>query len=77
MMSPTTSSEFERMWLCGSSVCTTTFGSRGSETSTRGEILRRAFVREPDDAPAVLGDLDRHALAHAAEAVAARDARGA
>jgi hypothetical protein len=35
----------------------------------RGEILRRALVREPDDAPPVLGDLDRHALAHAAEAV--------
>ena len=34
----------------------------------RGEILRRALVREPDDAPSILGDLDRHALAHAAEA---------
>ena len=34
MMSPTTSSEFERMWLCGRSVCVTTFGLRGSETST-------------------------------------------
>ena len=34
-----------------------------------GEVLRRALVREPEDAPAVLGDLDRHALAHAAEAV--------
>ena len=34
MMSPDTSSEFERMWACGRSVCTTTFGLRGSETST-------------------------------------------
>ena len=34
-----------------------------------GEILRRAFVREPDDAPAVRRDLHRHAFAHAAEAV--------
>src|SRR5205085_10590490 len=34
-----------------------------------GEILRRALVRKPDDAPAVFGDLDRHALAHAAEAL--------
>ena len=34
----------------------------------RGEILRRAFMRQPDDAPPVLGDLDRHAFAHAAEA---------
>ena len=33
-----------------------------------GEILRRALMRKPDDAPAVLGDLDRHALAHAAKA---------
>ena len=28
------SSEFERIWACGRSVCTTTFGLRGSETST-------------------------------------------
>ncbi len=34
-----------------------------------GEILRRAFMRQPQDAPAILGDLDRHALAHAAEAI--------
>src|SRR5882672_2862237 len=34
MMSPVSSSEFERMWLCGRSVCTITFGLRGSETST-------------------------------------------
>ena len=34
----------------------------------RGKIFRRAFVRQPDDAPPVLGDLDRHPLAHAAEA---------
>ena len=33
-----------------------------------GEILRRALMREPDDAAAILRDLDRHALAHAAEA---------
>src|SRR5207244_2259631 len=32
-----------------------------------GEILRRALMREPDDASPVLGDLDRHAFAHAAE----------
>ena len=56
------------MYGFGRSVCTTTFGLRGSETSTRGEILRRAFVREPDDASAVLCDLHRHAFAHAAEA---------
>ena len=34
-----------------------------------GEILRRALVREPEDAAAVGRDLDRHAFAHAAEAV--------
>ncbi len=34
-----------------------------------GEILRRALVREPQDAAAVGRDLDRHAFAHAAEAV--------
>ena len=34
-----------------------------------GEVLRRALVREPEDAPAVGRDLDRHAFAHAAEAV--------
>ena len=34
-----------------------------------GEILRRALVREPDDAAAVGRDLHRHAFAHAAEAV--------
>ncbi len=28
------SSEFERIWACGRSVCTTTFGLRGSDTST-------------------------------------------
>ncbi len=33
-----------------------------------GEILRRTLVRQPDDAAAVLGDRDRHAFAHAAEA---------
>ena len=33
-----------------------------------GEILRRAFMRQPDDAAAVFGDLHRHAFAHAAEA---------
>jgi hypothetical protein len=32
------------------------------------EILRRAFVRQPDDAPPVGRDLHRHSLAHAAEA---------
>ena len=35
----------------------------------RGEVLRRAFMRQPQDAAPVLGDLDRHALADAAEAV--------
>src|SRR6186713_1539570 len=34
MRLPQVSSEFERMWLCGRSVCTTTLGLRGSETST-------------------------------------------
>ena len=34
-----------------------------------GEVLGRAFVREPQDAPAVGSDLDRHAFAHAAEAI--------
>src|SRR5262249_32539951 len=34
-----------------------------------GEILRRAFMREPEDAAAVGRDLDRHAFAHAAETV--------
>ena len=34
MMLPEHSSEFERMCACGRSVCTTTFGLRGSETST-------------------------------------------
>ncbi len=33
-----------------------------------GEILRRAFMRQPHDAAAVLGDLTCHAFAHAAEA---------
>src|SRR6185437_10100556 len=33
-----------------------------------GEILRRALMRQPDDAPAVGRDLHRHSLAHAAEA---------
>ena len=33
-----------------------------------GEVFRRALVRQPDDAPPVLGDLYRHAFAHAAEA---------
>src|SRR4029077_17337759 len=35
----------------------------------RGEILRRALVRQPDDTPPVLGELDRHTFAHAAEAL--------
>src|SRR5947199_5615800 len=34
MMFPQVSSEFERMWACGKSVCTTTLGLRGSDTST-------------------------------------------
>ena len=35
----------------------------------RGVVLRRAFMRHPQDAPPVLGQLHRHALAHAAEPV--------
>src|SRR6516164_7395651 len=35
----------------------------------RGEVLRRAFVGEPQNAAPVLGDLDRHALADPAEPV--------
>jgi hypothetical protein len=35
----------------------------------RGEVLGRAFVREPQHAAAVARELHRHALAHAAEAV--------
>jgi hypothetical protein len=34
MMFPQVSSEFERMCACGRSVCTTTRGLRGSDTST-------------------------------------------
>ncbi len=34
-----------------------------------GEVFRRALMGEPQDAAAVLGDLDRHALADAAKAV--------
>src|SRR5712692_5332860 len=34
MIFPQVSSELERMWACGRSVCTTTLGLRGSETST-------------------------------------------
>src|ERR1700681_2959984 len=34
MMFPQVSSELERMCACGRSVCTTTLGLRGSETST-------------------------------------------
>src|SRR5262249_47835394 len=34
-----------------------------------GEILRRVFMREPEDATAVGCDLDRHAFAHAPEPV--------
>src|SRR5271163_2311178 len=34
MMSPTVSSEFERMWDCGRSARVTSFGARGSLTST-------------------------------------------
>src|SRR5512145_1621853 len=39
MSSPETSSEFERIWACGRSVCTTTFGERGSVTSTAVKFL--------------------------------------
>ena len=35
----------------------------------RGVVLRRALMRHPQDAPPVLGQLHRHALAHAAEPV--------
>src|SRR5205085_9424463 len=34
MMCPQVASELERMWLCGRSVWQTTFGLRGSDTST-------------------------------------------
>ena len=34
-----------------------------------GEVLRRRFVREPQDAAAVARELHRHALADAAEAL--------
>ena len=34
-----------------------------------GEVFRRAFMREPQDAAAVLGDLDRHPLADPAKTV--------
>ncbi len=34
MMFPQVSSEFERIWACGKSVCTTTLDLRGSDTST-------------------------------------------
>ena len=69
MMSPTVSSEFERMWAAGRSVCDDDLGRARIGDVDAGEVLRRALVREPQDAAAVLGDLDRHALAHAAEAV--------
>src|SRR5207302_6196009 len=32
-------------------------------------VFRRAFMGEPQDAPAVLGQLHRHTLAHAAESL--------
>src|SRR5690348_4483861 len=35
----------------------------------RGVVLWRAFVRKPQDAPPILGQLQRHALAHAAKAI--------
>ena len=35
----------------------------------RGEILRRRFVREPEDAPLIAGDLHPHAFAHAAKSL--------
>ncbi len=37
----------------------------------RGEVLRRALVREPQDAAPAARELHRHALAHAAKAVQA------
>src|SRR5581483_1509013 len=39
MMSPDSSSELERIYGFGSSVCTTSFGLRGSETSTPVKFL--------------------------------------
>ena len=71
MRSPATSSELERICACGRSVCTTTFGARGSLTSTAVKFFGRALVREPEDPAAVAGELHRHALAHPAEAVQA------
>ena len=67
MTSPTTSSEFERIRACGRSVCTTTFGARGIGDVHAGEVLRRRFVREPQDAAPVARRLHRHPFAHTAE----------
>ncbi len=69
MMSPTVSSELERMCGCRQVGLHDDLGLRGIGDVDGGEVLGRALVREPQDAAAVLGDLDRHALAHAAEAV--------
>src|SRR6516165_11344103 len=68
MMFPQVSSEFERMWACGKAVCTHLGLARIGHVDG-GEILRRAFMREPEDTAAVGRDLDRHAFAHAAETV--------
>ena len=69
MMLPVISSEFERMWPCGRSVWHHDLRLARIGDVDGGEILRRALMRQPDDAPAVRRDLDRHAFAHAAEAV--------
>ena len=68
MISPQTSSELERTLRCGSSVCTMTRGLRRIGDIDTGEILRRAFVRHPQNAPSAGRELHAHALADIAEA---------
>ena len=69
MMSPTVSSELERMWARRQIGLHDDLGRARIGDVDGGEVLGRALVRQPQDAAAILGDLDRHALAHAAEAV--------
>jgi len=57
------------MWACGRSVCHHHLRLARIGHVDGGEILRRALVREPEDAAPSGRDLDRHAFAHAAEAV--------
>ena len=69
MMLPQVSSELERMWLVRQVGLADHLGLARIGDVDGGEILRRALVRQPDDAAAVRRDLHRHAFAHAAEAV--------